>query len=177
MSDAGKIGKIMEQAPLPLMVGSLLTALANAQTSLTQSAVDAMIKLSDPANGVQLPGESQKQSLLELGLIPSFLFIQEATITARVAFSYSESEETTFGASAGVTYGVFSASVNAGYSSKYSFEASGASEITTKLVTVPPPTEFQERLRLAAAKKAQQSSGTPSGSASGNAAPNTAPSK
>lgn len=150
-----RAAKIMEQTPLPSMVESLLMSLINAQSALTQSTLDALVKLADPQNGIQLPGDSQKHSLLELGLEPSFLHIQEATLTARVAFSYAESESTSASASASAGYGVFSASVNAGYSNKYSFEASGASEITTKLVSVPPPSGLSERLRLYASKKAQ----------------------
>jgi hypothetical protein len=49
-----------------------------------------------------------------------------------------------------VPFGVFSASVNASYSQKYQYEASGSSEMRTKLVTVPSPAVFEQRLQALA---------------------------
>lgn len=147
------ISKMMEQVSLPQMVGSMSQALADAQNALTTKALDTFLAMADPQNGVQLPGENQKRSLIELGLEPSFLHITEATISARVAFTVTESHEWSVGATAGLTVQVFTASVNAGYAGKYSFEAQGSSEIKTRIVSVPAPSELSERIRGQAAKK------------------------
>lgn len=142
--------KLLEQAPLPQLVESLSASLADAQNNLNLKAIETIKAFADPKNAVQLPGDTQKRSLLELGFEPSFLHITEATITARVAFSMAESQEFSVGAHIGVGIGVFSASINASYTNKYSFESQGASEIKTRIVNVPTPPALAERLRLAA---------------------------
>ena len=91
-------------------------------------------------NGVQLPDEADKRSMLELGFTPSFYHFREATITAKVAFSAVKGEEFGVGAEAGGGYpGIFFVSVNASYSNKYSFTADGSSEVRTTIVSLPPP--------------------------------------
>lgn len=145
--------KMLEHVPLPQMVQSMSQALAEAQNALTAKALDTFLAMADPENGVLLPGETTKRSLVELGLAPSFLHISEATISARVAFSTTESHEWSVGATVGAEIKVVTATVNAGYAGKYSFEAQGSSEITTRIISVPAPSQLSERLRGQAAKK------------------------
>lgn len=145
MADDNRVLKMMEQSPLPQMIESLVLSLADAQQGLTMKAVDAIVAMSKPENGVTIPGDTAKRSLLELGFEPLFLHITEATITARVAFSSTETTEYGVGGSVGVTYGVLTASVNAHYSNKYTFESQGSSEIRAKVVSVPVPAVLSER--------------------------------
>ena len=139
--------KSMEHAPLPQMIQSLSQSIADAQDALTKKAVETLISLADERRGVQLPGDDRMRSLLELGFAPSFLHISEATVKVRVAFSQTESTSHEVGGSVTATYGIFSATVNASYSAKYSFETQGSSEITTRIVSVPPPLVLSERLQ------------------------------
>jgi hypothetical protein len=139
--------KMMDSVPLPEMVQSLSQGLADAQSALTLKALDAFLFMANPENGVLLPGENSKRSLVELGLGPSFLHITEANISARVAFSTTESHQWSVGATAGLTVQVVTVAVNAGYSGKYSFEAQGSSEIRTRIVSVPAPSSLTERFR------------------------------
>jgi hypothetical protein len=148
-----KVLKLMEQTPLPRMVESLLKSVADAQDSITKKTIESLVLLADAQNGVALPGETQKRSLLELGFTPSFFHIAEATITARVAFTQTESTEFHAGAAVGVTYGLLSASMSAGYSNKYSFETSAASEIRARVVSVPAPRPLSARLEALSKKK------------------------
>jgi hypothetical protein len=67
-----------------------------------------------------------------------------------VAFTQTEGNEWSVGGSVGVTYGIFSASINASYSAKYSFETQGSSEITTRIISVPPPLLLTARLNQVA---------------------------
>jgi hypothetical protein len=145
-----KVLKLMEQAPLPQMIKSLSQSVADAQNELTMKAVESLIVMADEKNGVMLPGDTQKRSLLELGFTPVFLHISETTIKARVAFTQTEGNEWSVGGSVGVTYGIFSASINASYSAKYSFETQGSSEITTRIISVPPPLLLTARLNQVA---------------------------
>lgn len=142
-----RVLKMMEQSPLPQMVESLSVSIAEAQNELTKKAIESLILMADANNGVTLPGETEKRSLLELGFEPSFLHITEATITARVAFSQVESTEYHVDGSITASYGLLSATISAGYSNRYSFETQGSSEIRTRIVPVPAPLPLTERLR------------------------------
>jgi len=145
MADDNRVFKMMEQSPLPEMMENIALSLADAQYGLTKKAVEAIVEMSNPEKGVALPGETKKRSLLELGFAPLFLHVTEATITARVALSSSETTEYGVGATAGVTYGIFSASLNAHYSNKYTFSAEASSEIRTKIVSVPAPQALMQK--------------------------------
>jgi len=145
MADDNRVLKMMEQSPLPQMVENLVYSLADAQQGLTMKAVEAILEMSKPENGIALPGETSKRSLLDLGFEPLFLHITEATITARVALSSTETTEYGVGGTVGATYGIMSASVNAHYSNKYTFSSEASSEIRTKVVSVPMPTVLSER--------------------------------
>lgn len=135
----------LQQSPLPEMVQRLGVAIGQAQLALDRNSVEIARLLADSENGIDLGGGSR--SLLELGFAPTFYHITEATIEARVAFTQSESEAFSVGGSIGVNVGFFAASVNASYSNKYSFEATGSSSIRARFVSVPPPGLFNELLQ------------------------------
>lgn len=134
------------QSPLPQMLEQLGNAIATAQFAMDQNAIQIARVMTDKSQGLEL-SEGNKLSLLELGFTPTFYHLTEATIEARVAFSTSESREISVGATIGGSIGFFAASVNASYTAKYSFDASGSSAITARFVSVPPPSVFHERLR------------------------------
>ena len=102
--------------------------------------------LADSEQGIDL-GQGTR-SLLELGFTPTFFQVTEAVIEARVAFSSSETTEFGVAASIGVNVFFFAASVNAHYSNRYSFDASGSSSIRATFVAVPPPSIFNEHSAL-----------------------------
>ncbi|HEY0991591.1 MAG TPA: hypothetical protein VGD80_31280 [Kofleriaceae bacterium] len=135
----------LQQSPLPEMVQRLGTAIGQAQLALDRNSVEIARLLADDENGVDLGGGTR--SLLELGFAPTFYHITEATLEARVAFTQSESEAFSVGGSIGVNVGFFAASVNASYSNRYSFEATGSSSIRARFVSIPPPALFNELLQ------------------------------
>ncbi|HLT40919.1 MAG TPA: hypothetical protein VK034_31795 [Enhygromyxa sp.] len=135
----------LEQAPLATLVENLGLGIARAQAALDRSAIELAVKLADPELGLELGG--QRRSLLSLGFAPTFYQFTEATIDIKVSFSTARSNEFSIGASVGVTAVMFTASVNASYSQKYSYKAEGSSAVTTRLVTVPAPTVFHQLLR------------------------------
>jgi hypothetical protein len=65
---------------------------------------------------------------------------------ARVAFSSTQSIEVGAKVSVGGSFKLFSASVDASYSNKYSFNAEGSSSVVANFVSVPPPAVLQDRL-------------------------------
>jgi hypothetical protein len=136
----------LEQAPLATMVEKLGLGIARAQAALDRSAIELAVQLADPELGIELGG--QRRSLLSLGFAPTFYQFTEATIDIKVSFSTAISTEWSVGASVGVNVmQMFTATVNASYSQKYSYKAEGSSAVTSRLVTVPAPTVFHDLLR------------------------------
>ena len=150
--------KLLEQAPLGQLVESIGTAIAEAQYNMDRFVLKTLELLDDREdNGVQLPDESGKRSMLELGFTPSFYHFSEATITAKVAFSAMNSEEFGVGGEIGGGYpGIFFVSVNASYSNKYSFTADGSSELRTTIVSLPPPGPLSEILARRATRRQRE---------------------
>lgn len=145
------IPRTLLNAPLPELIERLGVSIAHAQTALDKSS----LAIAEALGTTMVEIDSQPRSLLELGFIPSFYAFTEATIEAKLAFTVTESTE--IGVSAGVDFqvGLFAASVDATYSRKYGFEASGSSSIATRLVSLPPPTPLLELLNRLAAESAQ----------------------
>ncbi len=147
---ASRVNRMLEQAPLPLLIQNLGKAIALAQFELDKTMLEALTFLSRKESGVPVPGTENKRSLLALGFVPSFYHFSEATITAKVAFTSVESHAFSLGAEVGGGFAVppvmLFASVNASYSGKYSFRAEGSSEVTTKIVSIPPPAPLNDLL-------------------------------
>lgn len=150
--------RLLEQAPLGQLVQSIGMAIAEAQYNMDRFVIKTLELLDDSeANGIQLPDETSKRSMLELGFTPSFYHFREATITAKVAFSAMKSEEIGVGAEIGGGYpGIFFVSVNASYSNKYSFTADGSSEVTTTIVSLPPPGPLSDLLNARMARRQRE---------------------
>lgn len=142
---AASVVQSVTEAPLPRILESLGIAIADAQTALDRSSIAVAQMMLDPEQGVTL-GDTQR-SLLELGFTPTFYHFTEATIDVKLAFSSAESQEISVGASVGVNVGFFAATVNASYTAKYSFDASGSSSISARLVSLPPPARLNELLQ------------------------------
>lgn len=159
------VGQDLLNVPFPEMVRSLGIGIAEAQYALDRVAVriaQQMAGFKVDNNGELVPDDSALVkltsnpsdpgvSLLSLGFTPTFYQFVETHIEFKMAISMKTSTETTVGAEVGASYfGFVSASVNASYSQKYQYEASGSSEMRTKLVTVPSPAIFEQRLKALA---------------------------
>ena len=135
------------QARVSDMIRDMGSSIAQAQFALDTISIQIAKKLGDDDSRVELSGRSV--SLLELGFSPTFYQISEATVEAKVSFTTSSEQGLSVSASLGVNVGFFAASVNAEYSQKYSYSATGSSSITARFVSVPPPTTFTEALNRA----------------------------
>ena len=149
---ATRVTKELEQAPLPDLVKNLALAIGHAQQELDHNTVKQIQQLAGQT--IELPGLGSP-SLLQLGLMPTFYHFTETTIEARVTFTTMESREFGVTAEVGGNFKVFTASLNAHYTSKYSFEATGSSVISTKLVSVPPPEALAQLVNQFVVKKDQ----------------------
>ncbi len=147
------VNRALQNAPLPQMIESLGVAIANAQFAMDRNSIRIAEMMGNREDhGVRIGGEgAAKRSLLDLGFTPSFYQITDATIEAKVAFSMSQSSEFSIGTSVTVGGGAgfffAAASVDASYSSKYSFEASGSSSIRARFAAVPPPAILSDYLQ------------------------------
>lgn len=143
----GNITRELVNAPLPEMVKSLGIGIAQAQRALDRVSMDLAKELVDTK--VEL-GDTE-YSLLALGFTPTFYQYTDTILEVKMSFSMTKSRE--FGVStsvsAGVNVGIVSAtaSVSASYAQKYQYSAEGSSLLRTKLVAVPNPPVFEQRLR------------------------------
>ena len=143
MADPTSIPRTLLEAPLPELIQRLGLAVAQAQSALDKNSIEVAASMA--ATMVTL-GDKQ-HNLLDLGFTPTFYAFTEATVEAKVTFSVQESTELTVGGSLSVNVlSIVSATVNASYTRKYSFQAEGASSIAARLVSLPAPSGFLERL-------------------------------
>ena len=145
----GKL-ETLTQAPLPEMIERLGHSIASAQYTMDRNSVKIarMMASTEEGNGVVLSGdETRKRSLLELGFTPTFYQITDATIDAKVSLTMGRSTKFSIGAEVGASYGFFSASVDASYSSKFSYDVTASSSIKANLVAIPPPSHLSRLLQ------------------------------
>lgn len=153
------ITKELMNAPLPEMVKNLGTGIAEAQYALDKVSIRIAQMMSgftedddgklvqDPNTLVRLKEGEPGYSLLALGFTPTFYQYVDTLMEIKTSFSMSQSREFKVGAEVKVRAFMVTASVNASYSQKYQYSAEGSSLIRTKLVTVPSPAIFEERLK------------------------------
>lgn len=145
----------LTQAPLPQMVEQLGQAIAQAQYSMDRSSVEIaqLMASTEEGNGIQLSGEDGRvRSLLELGFSPTFYQITDATVEAKVSLTVGKSKEFSVGAKVQAGYGLFSASVDASYSSKYSYDLTASSSIKAHFVAAPPPAALSRLMQPSSAE-------------------------
>ncbi len=138
--------KDIQNAQIHEMVNSVGLGIANAQQALDRVSMDLAEEL---VNTKVSLGENE-YSLLALGFTPTFYQYTDTIIEMKIAFSMKSSNEQKKSGEvkAGVSIGIISvgASVSASYSQKYQYSAEGSSYLRTKLVTVPNPPAFEQRL-------------------------------
>jgi hypothetical protein len=157
------VGTELLNVPFPQMIERLGVGIAEAQYAMDRVAIritQLMAGFSEDKDGklvkddsalIKLQDSGPSFSLLALGFTPTFYQFTETYIEMKMAISMKKSSELGIAVKASykgvVGLGVLSASVNASYSQKFQYEASGSSSMRTKLVTVPVPAIFEQRLR------------------------------
>ncbi len=168
------IGSELLNVPFPELVKNLGIGIAEAQYALDKVSIriaQLMSGFKEGANGDIEADESSmiilksngtnpvRYSLLELGFTPTFYQFTETYIELKMAMSMKS--ETNVAVSASLTAAAFSgfalvaASVNASYSQKFQYSAEGSSAMRTKLVTVPVPYIFEQRIKELVAEEKQ----------------------
>lgn len=136
------IGAELLNVPLPQMVANLSMAIAEAQSKLDMNSTEvakfmANTKIKLPA--LEGGGKVEEFPLIALGFFPGFYQFQKATIKVAMAISMSRSTEAGVSAQVKGGFGMYSASVNASYKSKYDYKQEGSSSMEVVLAPAPPP--------------------------------------
>ena len=117
--------------------------------------VENPLSLVAPVLGDDGKWETIKTSLIGVGFQPTFYQFTDTIIEVKMAISMNKTTETEVSVSASSGWGPFSASVNASYSSKYSYSVEGSSLLRTK-ITPLPPNAFMQRILDMKAQMLQQ---------------------
>lgn len=157
------VGQELLNVPFPEMVLKLATAIAEGQYKLDQvSCQIAKFMGSDKTAPVFLPDLSSddadatiKTSLIGAGFQPTFYQFTDTIIEVKMAITMNQSFESSVSTSASGGFMCFAASVNASFSSKYSYSVEGSSLLRTKITPLPPNT-FMQRILDMKAQKLQQ---------------------
>ena len=152
------VGQELLNVPFPEMVFKLASAIAESQFKLDLFSCEVAKMMGDPKKAkVELPdltdatGNSTiTTSLIGAGFQPTFYQFSETIIEVKMAITCATSHEATVSTSAKASWLVFSATVNASYTGKYSYNVEGSSLLRTKLVPAPPNTFMQKMLEMKA---------------------------
>ncbi|MBR1930513.1 MAG: hypothetical protein IJ833_03425 [Lachnospiraceae bacterium] len=145
------VGQELLNVPFPEMVVKLASAIAEGQYQLDLVSCEIAKLMS--TNKVTLPSLTEadgeyETTMLGAGFQPTFYQFTDTIIEVKMAISMSKTTEKSVSASAKAKFGCFSASVNASYSSKYSYSVEGSSLLRTKITPVPPNSFLQNYLDL-----------------------------
>lgn len=168
------VGTELLSVPFPEMIQRLGVGVANAQLQLDlvslriarlMAGYDEEAEEEKAGDGVKSQGymikfgDGQEYSLMELGFTPTFYQFVDTVIELKMSISMSrETEVKRSNKSATVAAGGFwtpfggggavrASSVSASFAAKYQYSAEGSSVMRTKLVPIPPPALFEERVR------------------------------
>lgn len=174
------VGTELLAVPFPEMVQRLGVGIAQAQLQLDlvslriarlMAGYDEAADDKQPGDGNKSNkylvkfGDGQEYSLMELGFTPTFYQFVDTVIELKMSISMRTDVETKLDTSSSVTRGgafwtpfggggsVSSSSVSASYAAKYQYSAEGSSLMRTKLVPIPAPALFEERVRDLLAKR------------------------
>lgn len=157
------VGQELLNVPFGDMVLKLATAIAEGQYKLDQTSCEIAKFMGDVKSApISLPdltkdesGETIETSLIGAGFQPTFYQFTDTIIEVKMAITMNKSTEKSASVSAKGGFACFSASVNASYSSKYSYSVEGSSLLRTKITPVPP-NNFMQRILDMKAQQIQQ---------------------
>ncbi|MCL1904600.1 MAG: hypothetical protein FWG58_00215 [Methanomassiliicoccaceae archaeon] len=153
----GNIGQELLNVPFGDMVVQVASAIAEGQykMDLISCKIAKMMGDKDEAE-IEMPdltgdgGDVIKTTLIGAGFQPTFYQFSDTIIEVKMAITMTTSTTKSVSASAKGGFGCFSASVNASYSNKYSYEASGSSLLRTRITPVPPSPFMTKMLEMKA---------------------------
>lgn len=170
------IGQQLLDVPFSDMVANLGMAIANAQKSLDENSIEILkmmgeddtvslpmvsvsydsTKEKDGKTGIEVTDTEFKTSMIGAGFQPTFYQFAETVIEVKIAISMNQettSESTSHNESKETKKSwrksrANVSTVDATYSSKYSYSAEGSSLLRTRLVPVPPNTIIAQAIDM-----------------------------
>jgi len=160
------VGQELLNVPFPEMVLKLASAIAEGQFNLDLVSTRIAKFMGDKKEApVYLPDLSDPNaekeivtSLIGAGFQPTFYQFTDTIIEVKMAITMTRSHEASISttAKAGGGWVPYSASVNASYSSKYSYSVEGSSLLRTKITPLPPNNFMQKMLEMKAEAQQQK---------------------
>lgn len=147
MSSALSIGTELATVPFDQMVQKLLLAMVSAQNEANTSFIQGVEDLADTAVEIKYKkatGTTEEErtisgNALAFGILPTLLQIQSGTIQIKMVITMQKSSQADVSIKAKGGWLFYSASVDAKYSSKYSYSVEASSFIEIKVAPAPPP--------------------------------------
>ncbi|NIO37558.1 hypothetical protein GTO27_07625 [Candidatus Bathyarchaeota archaeon] len=175
------VGQDLLNVPFGDMVMQLASAIAEGQHKLDLVSIEISKIMGDRSKAwVELPKiktdgtdfeGTEKLSLIAAGFVPTFYQFVDSIIEVKMAISMTKTTEAAVSVRAKAGWLCFSASVNASYSSKYSYSVEGSSLIRTKIVPVPVPKMLEERLKAIVELQIEKAKTVPSTEETGTTIP------
>ncbi|MDY0266973.1 MAG: hypothetical protein RBQ94_04935 [Methanimicrococcus sp.] len=153
------VGQELLNVPFPEMVLSLANAIAEGQFNLDQTSCKIAAMMGDAEKyPIELPdladgNKTIKTSMIGAGFQPTFYQFTDTIIEVKMAITMTKTTEASVSVNAKAKFLCFSASVNASYSSKYTYSVEGSSLLRTKITPLPPNAFMQNLLDLKAQKE------------------------
>ena len=151
------VGQDLLDVPFGDMVLKLALAIAESQYEMDKACCEIAkfmgtekIKIKNVNTDTEI-----ETTLLGAGFQPTFYQFTDTIIEVKMSISMQKSTEASVNVKAKAGFGVFSASVNASYSSKYSYSAEGSSLLRTKITPLPPNPTLQGLIGLKPAETAE----------------------
>ncbi|MCW4005680.1 MAG: DUF2589 domain-containing protein [Candidatus Bathyarchaeota archaeon] len=147
MSSALSIGTELASVPFDQMIRNLLLAMVSAQNEANSSFIAGVQDLAEAEVSIKYnktsDNSNQEQTIsgnaLAFGILPTLLQIQNGTIQIKMVITMQKTTEASVHVKAKGGWAFFSASVDAKYSSKYSYSVTASSFIEIKVAPAPPP--------------------------------------
>jgi len=152
------VGQDLLNVPFPEMVLKLASAIAEGQFMLDQVSCKIAAMMGDAKKyPIELPDVTNDNkplvtSMIGAGFQPTFYQFTDTIIEVKMAITMTKSTEASVSATASVKFACWSASVNASYSSKYTYSVEGSSLLRTKITPLPPNPFMQKLLDMKAQK-------------------------
>lgn len=156
MSSALGIGNELASVPFDEMVRNLLLAMVAAQNEANASFISGIEDLVDTPVSLKYKKTSDNSNeektisgnALAFGILPTLLQIQSGIIQIKMVITMQRTRETSVNVKAKGGWAFFSASVDAKYSSKYSYSVEASSFIEIKVTPAPPPEPLMKAIEL-----------------------------
>jgi hypothetical protein len=147
---AAQIGQELASAPFDEMIRNLLLAMVAAQNEANTSFIEGVAELADTVVEIKYKKDSEERTIsgnaIAFGILPTLLQIQQGIIEIKMAITMERTRRVEVGVKAKMSFMCFSASVDAKYSSTYSYKVEASSLVRIQVAPAPPPAPLMKAI-------------------------------